>query len=155
MIEIISGDLLKAKEKYICHQTNCLSINSAGLAKSIFNIFPYANTYKSRIKANLPGTIDILGNGFDQRFVINMYAQYYPGYSQSNDAKDTKEKREEYFYQCLLKIAKIPNLESIAFPHNIGCGLAGGDWVKYFDMLQKMNTYLSTLDVKLVIYKKS
>lgn len=46
MIEIIEGDLLNATEKYICHQTNCLSQGSAaGIARAIFDRFPYADIY--------------------------------------------------------------------------------------------------------------
>ena len=71
MIEIITGDLLEAKEKYIAHQCNCLTQNSAGTAKAIFDKFPYANTYERRIKdengettnIDKPGTIIVLGDG--------------------------------------------------------------------------------------------
>src|SRR5271165_78515 len=89
MLEIITGDLLEATEKYIAHNCNCLTQNSAGTAKAIFDKFPYANTYERRARGadgetankDVPGTIAILGNGQDQRFIINMYAMYYPGRS--------------------------------------------------------------------------
>ena len=140
MIEIVTGDLLESKAKYIAHQCNCITQNSAGTALSIFDRFPYANTYALRkaddngktISTDVPGTIAILGDGKDQRYVINMYAQFYPGkpkYPQSS--LDGTAIRLTYFYKCLLRIAKIPDLESIAFPWRIGCNLGGGDWERY------------------------
>ena len=79
MIEIVSGDLLEAKEKYIAHACNCITQKSAGTAKAIFDKFPYANTYATRTEPNVPATIQIMGNGQDQRYIINMYSIYYPG----------------------------------------------------------------------------
>ena len=35
MIEIVNGDLLKADLPIIAHQTNCLGVMGAGIAKSI------------------------------------------------------------------------------------------------------------------------
>ena len=37
MIKIVNGDLLKADLSIIVHQTNCLGIMGAGIAKSIKN----------------------------------------------------------------------------------------------------------------------
>jgi len=79
MIEIVSGDLLLSPEKYIAHQCNCVTQASAGTAKAIFDKYPHSNTYAERKSPDTMGTIKILGNGQDERFVINMFAQYYPG----------------------------------------------------------------------------
>jgi len=46
MIEIISGSILDAKEKYIAHCCNCVTQKSAGVALAIFDKYPYSNTYK-------------------------------------------------------------------------------------------------------------
>jgi hypothetical protein len=65
MIEVI-GSLLDAKEKYIVHQTNCMSNGAAsGIAWSIFQAFPYADIYKNRIDDDHPGSIIVCGNGQD------------------------------------------------------------------------------------------
>lgn len=140
MFEYKEDDILKADEQYICHQCNCRSITSAGLALHIFKELPYANIYNERKTSNSPdlrkaGHIVIRGDGITKRFVINMLAQVYPGASQGYDL-DSNIAREKYFKQCLDEISQIPNLTSIAFPYKIGCGLAGGDWGKYEKMLK-------------------
>jgi O-acetyl-ADP-ribose deacetylase (regulator of RNase III) len=150
MINIINGNLLDAKEKYIGHQTNCISTTSSGIAKQIFDKFPYSDTYHNRTKSSEPGTIQVLGDGSVNRFIINMYAQYYPG--KPGYGIDSKEMREKYFHQCLMQIAKISNLESIAFNWNIGCGLAGGRWDYYFNTIINFSKYLEPQDIKVVIY---
>lgn len=143
MIEIVSGDLLDSTEKYIAHQCNCLSQNSAGAAKAIFDKYPHANTYAGRTEPDVMGTIKILGNGEDQRYVINMFAQHYPGKPKyPNSTKDGTATREFHFHRCLLRVAKIENLESIAFPWKIGCNLGGGNWEHYLGTLHNFAKYV-------------
>lgn len=157
MIEIITGDLLEAKEKYILHQTNCVSTGgAAGIAKSIFDKYPYANCYIDRIAHSKPGTIDIRGNGLDQRFIINLHGQFYPGspkYTDSN--KDGLFVREKYFHQCLLRVAKIKDLESIAFSWRVGCGIAGGSWDHYLGTITNFANYVAEKQgARVIIYRR-
>jgi O-acetyl-ADP-ribose deacetylase (regulator of RNase III) len=156
MIEIITGDLLESKEKYIAHQCNCLTQRSAGTAKAIFDKFPHANTYAERTEPDVLSAIKILGNGTDQRYVINMFAQYYPGKPKyPNSTKDGILIREKFFHQCLLKIARIPNLESIAFPWRIGCNLGGGIWEHYLGNLTNFANYVEEKqNAKVKIYRR-
>ena len=159
MIEIITGDLLEAKEKYIAHQTNCISTGgAAGIARIIFDKWPYADCYIGRKETSTPstpGTIDIRGNGIEQRRIINVHAQYYPGKCRFPlSSLDGLVAREKYFYKGLLQIAKIDDLESIAFPWRIGCGLGGGDWEHYIGKLTLFSNYLETKGVKVVIYRR-
>lgn len=136
MIEVIQGSLLDATERYIAHQCNCHSRSAAGLAYALFNKFPYANDYKNRTTPDVPGTIKIHGDGIDKRYVINMFAQVYPGQVWPPEhPNDSLNVRARLFQTCLDEIAKISNLDSIAFPARIGCGLAGGNWEKYLQML--------------------
>lgn len=133
-----------------------LTSHSAGVAKLIFDRFPHANTYARRTngKTDKPSTIDILGNGDDQRQVINMYAQYYSGkpkYTNSN--LDGISARNNYFYRCLLYIAKISSLASIAFPYRIGCNLGGGNWEHYLGNLTNFEQYVSGKGVKVSVYR--
>lgn len=137
MIEVINGNILDATEKYIAHQTNCVSNGGAGgLAKSIFKKYPYADCYRLRTERSIPGTIDIRGNGINERFIINLHGQMYPGDAYVNHENDSYDMREKYFKQCLYEISLIDNIESIAFPMGIGCGLAGGNWEHYSKMLE-------------------
>jgi hypothetical protein len=152
MIKIITGSIFAATEKYICHQCNCVTKRAAHLSKDMFQNFPYADVYTGRVTPNTPGTIDIKGNGIDQRYVINMFGQYYPGEPRLPESEiDGYQSREKYFHRALLKIAKIPDLDSIAFPWKIGCGAAGGDWTYYLGTLENFAKYRQ--DTKVVIYQ--
>ena len=116
------ADILEADEQYICQQCNCTSANYKGLSKAIVETFPWATFYS---EARKPGTIGIKGNGKDKRFVIGMFEQRYISFSKY--ANDTEDMRLIWFKGCLEDIAKIPEIKSIAIPHKLGCGLAGGD----------------------------
>lgn len=156
-IEIVTGSLLDSKEKYIAHQCNCLTQNAAGTAGAIFYKFPYSNTYANRVTPDTPGLIQIMGNGEDQRYVINMFAQYYPGKPKyPNSSFDGQLIREKHFHRCLLRIAKIENLDSIAFPWRIGCNLGGGIWEHYLGTLTNFAQYVEEKrGVKVVIYRRA
>jgi O-acetyl-ADP-ribose deacetylase (regulator of RNase III) len=173
MLKVIKGDLLESKEKYIVHQTNCCSTGAGGLAYYLFKKFPYADVYSCRdrsmhlgwstdeigsrpaVEHDQPGTIIIRGNGKDQRYVVGVMGQYYPGgpgYGKHRDI-DGPIVRQRYFHQALWELAQIENLESVAFPYGIGCGLAAGDWEVYFKILNNFADYLSG-KVDVVIYQK-
>ena len=123
------------------HQTNCLTRRAAGLAHQIFTRFPHANCYANRTRASVPGTIQVMGNGTTQRYVVNMHAQFTPGRGLPS-RKDGELTRIEYFRQCLhwllQHITKHHNGQSvtIGFPARIGCGLAGGNWNIYIGMIE-------------------
>jgi len=158
MIEIITGDLLEAKEKYIIHQTNCLSNKgAAGIAGALFDKYPYADCYLDRAEPSKPGTIDIRGNGADKRYIINLHGQVYPGgirYPLSD--LDGQAARRKYFYNGLLRVAQIPNLESIALNWRIGCGIAGGDWLYYLGTINLFEKYVNEKqNAKVIIYKRA
>lgn len=163
-MKIIKGSILDASEQYIVHQCNCVTINSAGLALAIFQKYPYANVYSTRQNVSTPGSIEVRGNGNDQRYVIALFGQYYPG-KHSYDAiekyndtfvfaksSDSLVSREMYFQTGLRLISLIDGIKSVAFPWQIGCGLAGGDWVSYSNMIQnfaKNNPMIETSIYKL------
>lgn len=137
MIKLIGGDLLQATEQYIAHQVNCVTQGSAaGLARSLFKKYPYSDVYKNRVDKSLPGTITIHGDGVNNRYIINMYSQYYPGKFNNSFLNDNQSVREQYFTSSLKEISKIEDIKNIAFPYQVGCGLAGGNWEKYLNMLQ-------------------
>lgn len=157
-IEIVTGDIFDSKENFFCHQTNCISTsNAAGLAKDIFTKYPYADCYVSRTETSIPGTIDIRGNGLDQRFIVNLHGQVYPGrcrYPLSN--LDGLAARQKYFYHGLLRLAKIKDLESVAFPWRVGCGLGGGDWEHYIGQINIFAQYIEEFQgAKVFIYKRN
>jgi O-acetyl-ADP-ribose deacetylase (regulator of RNase III) len=157
MIEIITGDLLDAKEQYIAHQCNCLTQNSAGIAKAIFDKFPHADSYAARKEADTMGTIKIFGDGKENRYVINMFTQFYPGKAKyPTSRKDGTQARQEAFNSCLWHMIGIDNLESIAFPYRIGCNLAGGDWEGfYLPILDRFSSAMKEhKKVRVVLYRR-
>lgn len=151
-LDIVTGDLMEAKEQYIAHQCNCVSHYAAHLAKTMFTRFPHADIYSKRISPSEMGSIVIRGDGINNRYVINMLAQYYPGKPRNTDSAAN---RFTNFYKCLIEISKIPNMESIAFPWQIGCGSAAGNWDDYLKVLTRFANFVTnrTPSTKVVLYQ--
>ncbi|EGD80553.1 swarming motility protein YbiA [Salpingoeca rosetta] len=130
VVQYKTGDLLKATEQCIAHQCNAVSTYAKGLSKVIFSRYPQADLYtkqhKQASKKSKPGTTQF--HAGKPHCVINMVAQRSPGRPR---ASETAEQRLEWFKECLAKIAANKDIESVAFPYMIGCGLAGGKWEDY------------------------
>lgn len=151
-IKYITDDIIKSKEKYIVHQTNCVTTYGKGLSELIFTKYPYADIYTKRKDKNTtdtPGKIIIRGNGTSERYIINLMGQYYPG--KPTKELDTYKSRKKWFKDCLDDLLKIDKLESIAFPYKIGCGLAGGVWSEYLEMLEE---FADETEAKVYIYQR-
>jgi len=138
MITLFDKDLLTSTEDYIVHQTNCKSKGSAsGIARVIFDAYPYADIYKNRTEDDHPGTVIIKGNGTSERYVVNFNSQVYPGgIKYPKSLLDGINAREKYFKLCLNELDKISYNKTIAFPCYIGCGIAGGNWNNYLKMIE-------------------
>ena len=156
------GDLFDSEETYLCHQCNCVTEKSAHLAKSVFTKYPYADVYSARFIKNefeesrqfryqdTPGTIRLCGDGEKDRYVIAMFAQFYPGNSNNSYSKrDGYGARLKYFKSCLKEMESLEG--SFAFPYRIGCGAAGGHWEFYKKAIEEFSERISG-DV--VIYQK-
>lgn len=149
-VTVIKEDLLDATEEYICHQCNCCTTQSKFLAKQIFDRYPTANTYIHRTRdpntRSTPGTIEV----FDcaDKYIVNMFSQFYPGKSKYNN--DSLYKRKKWFKLCLDHIAQIPNIKKIAMPFRIGCGAAGGKWDEYFNLIKEFS---KNNNIEVVLYK--
>jgi O-acetyl-ADP-ribose deacetylase (regulator of RNase III) len=166
MIHTINGNLLDATEQYIVQQCNCISTKPHGLSKSISDKWKHGDLYGKResIKGrnlacegsrSVPGTIEVLGNGKEQRYIICAFGQYGMGkpYTYNNTCKqwiDGTEERLKWFYECLQAISGLEP-ESIAFPYFIACGLAGGNWEQYSHMIQQFAE--QNPKTKVVLYK--
>jgi len=161
-VKFIEGDLLGSDAQFIAHQCNCVSSTAAHLARAIFESFPYSDIYSPRaavdkedrpIAGEEPGRIVIKGNGDDERYVINIMGQLFPGMKHPDGSKDGNKAREGFFKEALSRIVQIPNLKSIAFPWCIGCGAAGGDWDKYLEMLMDFATEVEDTEVIIIKLK--
>jgi hypothetical protein len=134
MLEIVEGSLLDADTDFICHQCNCVTTHGKGLSKAVFDAFPEANIYEERSREN--GVHDAPGHVIVKDNVINMLAQYYPGRARYRN--DTKQDRINWFSQCLQAMSEEYGSDySYGFPYKIGCGLAGGDWTTYYEMIEE------------------
>lgn len=155
---VIEGDILVCRDNMIVHQLNCASFGPAGgVAKAIFEKYPYANVYTRRgvlRRFDNPAHVYI---DYDHRpidpsnpgpIVVGLLSQVFPGYpqklSKSGGLDDTEGRRVEYFKECLRVLAA--NIKqglilgfgkgnTVAFPWKIGCGLAGGDWEVYLGLV--------------------
>ena len=142
---IKSGDLLQATDDIIVHQTNCVSSEAKGLARSLFHKFPHADTYKRRRRPSKAGSITVRGKrGGKQRLVVNLNAQYNPG-KPSTEGKDSEDARKDYFWNCLEGLGDYikhhKGTVTVGRPWRIGCGLAGGQWPQYYEMIEDWVRY--------------
>lgn len=145
---IYSSDLCDSGAQIIAHQCNCKGGSAKGLSKTMFKRFPYANVYGKDVKRKL-GSIKLCGKGVKkgERYVIAMFAQALPG---KPSGSDSTKKRIAAFKSCLDKIGKIKPLKSVAFPLNIGCGNAGGDWDVYHELLKEWSEKHPRTEITLV-----
>ena len=145
MITHKKGNLLSAKEKVIAHQVNCFGA-AAGLAAAIFQKWPTAGqdyrqlTIRCQAKALL-GMSQLTGEQKDGHIICNLFGQYEPGPAY-NPA------RLKQALEMLGNTARIMNW-SVALPHGLSCGIAGGNWD---EVLQIIEQALDGVDC--VIYQK-
>lgn len=150
MIKEIKGDLLTTKCDLIAHQVNCMGVFNKGLAKSIRELYPEVYCeYKKLINKyyynynisteRLLGECQIIkvNNNEYIKYVANLFGQLHYKKSQYSNKNFTEY---DYLYEAMkkLKFRCINNMKSIAFPKNIGCGLAGGDWNIVYDIIKKL-----------------
>lgn len=147
---LYNSDILKLSSKtaqIIALRYNCVDEDSntyEGLIESAAELYPYAIFHPSKDTKYKPGTIKILGNEKGQRKILAMffcYRKYYfsdgiiSNEKSAND--DTLENRAMWLKECLLKIARIKGLKSIAFPGYMGCDndLLRSEWKKHETLL--------------------
>ena len=129
MVEVVEGsNLLDVQQGIICHQTNCVGVMGAGIARQIREKWP--KVYDEYLKDCAFAKSDprrLLGHVQDIAIkpglvVANCYGQVQPGngcmtdYDAWNTILDKLKDLSNYF-----------NLD-LHFPWMVGCGLAGGDW---------------------------
>jgi O-acetyl-ADP-ribose deacetylase (regulator of RNase III) len=141
-INFVNGDILNATEDYIVQQVNATGNRNMGLASSIAKKYPLSNIYSGihKVENRIPGTIIIRDK------VINIVGQINPG---KPSGKDSAINRITFFKNALNAIPK--DLVSIAFPMGIGCGLAGGDWDVYLNLIKQFK--INNPNTKVTIYK--
>src|SRR5437879_1583124 len=103
-------NMVTTKAKYICNLCDCVSIGNKGdpVVQAVFQQFPYAHGYNGRTatKKSVAGTLQIKGDGKKNRFVVNLFIQFYPGVPKYPN--DNVMKRMEWFNNCLDNLLDLP-----------------------------------------------
>ena len=135
MIKIVNGDLLQANVPLIAHQTNCLGVMGAGIAKAIKNKWnlvytQYANFCKLlKYSKKLLGKCQVCITGDKP---INLVANLFGEYSFTESVAPYENRHTDYdaLKKTLLDLkdfCKNNEITEIGIPYKLGCGLAGGD----------------------------
>ena len=144
------GDLLKAEDcTAIVHQTNCLGVMGAGIAKQIrcqwtTEVYvPYRRVCIDNINSKeLLGKIQVLKTKDKPiEYVINAFGEYS---FKKNECPFPNGRHTDYdaLRTCFNKIKQWcydKDVKNIGMPKNIGCGIAGGDWENVvYPMIQEI-----------------
>ena len=139
MIKEVNGNLLTYPGiQVIGHQTNCLSVMGAGIAKQIKARWPevfreYCDYCKSQSdKHNLLGTIQVLKTD-DGKYIANLFGEYSFCESIAPYEEGGKPRHTDYdaLKECLHRLhtwMALNDIKTGGVPDHIGCGLAGGNW---------------------------
>lgn len=151
MARQLEGDVFYI-DGVLVHQVNCTSTYFQGLAKEVFSKFPLANPCKRKRVAGTIELVDVSRYNTPVDYVVNLYGQVNPGVAGPDD---TVYQRLMHFKaalgQLMLECEERPEWEQIVFPANIGCGLAGGAWADYSEMIHE---FAKTVDQKVYIIRR-
>lgn len=160
MIKIVDGDLLQSNLPLIAHQTNCLGVMGAGIARFIKNKWNIVYTQYVDICKNFEYSKDLLGKcqicvtgEFPIKFVANLFGEY--SFTESVAPFENRHTDYNALKKALLILKDFcedNEITEIGIPYKLGCGLAGGDWDGVvYPMLQELFANDST--ITLYIYK--
>lgn len=153
MIEYIQGDIIKAFEELdnvvLCHIDNCNSLYKAGFAKILYNKYPKANP--NSVMSQYFG--DIIKNYIeDNKYIINLYSQYYPGKPsdklgkyQGFELPDNYNNRIKALEHCLYQITEIISEDYIIIMPLIASGLAKDTTKEYSSDLDYFKRYIAPI----------
>lgn len=174
---IVSGDLLNDSNNlnFVLQQLNCLCIKPHGLSKTISDKYSHGKIYEARQQQggrNLaiekdrdePGSLMIsFPTHNNVPIIVGLFGQYDYGksYYKNNRPKfnppESKQLREIWFQSCLntfrnwLVTNGYDNDNTrIGLPYGIGCGLAGGNWNTYYQMIK---SFEKEIKCQVILYK--
>lgn len=174
-VEFLDGDLLEPTADIDCvvQQCNCLTVSPHGLSASIAEKWPSCDVYRLRKavpRRNLavesdravPGTAKLL-KATNTLQVACLFGQWYPGRIGAPYQKvypkhiltDSSDQRLKWFVSALEDLGKqltsTRGHTTVAFPHGIGCGLAGGEWKSYLSAIEEFaKQYQGRITVKII-----
>lgn len=132
----LEGDILLVERGIICHQVNCLGIMGGGIALEIRNKYPelYSEYRKNCVdNTGLLGSVSVYTINENLK-IANIFGQQNIGIGKGirtdYDAVD----------KSLIELKKIINEDKtnlpIYFPKYMGCGLGGGNWSIYKEIIR-------------------
>lgn len=140
MIKEVEGNLLTYPGlEVIGHQTNCLGVMGAGIAKQIKAQNP--ELFKSYVRYckkfpdahNILGTVQFCQADHSDQMIANMFGEYSFCESVAPYEEGGKPRHTDYdaLKECLNRLHAwmyTHDVKTAGIPYKIGCGLAGGDW---------------------------
>lgn len=137
MIKEVKGNLLEAAEFIIAHQVNCKGVMGAGVAKQVkekllpkeafTKYYILCKQYPANILLGHVQLCNIHTNG-QPKIIANLFAEDVP----TGRGLDTNY---EALQKCLDQLFENKHC-TFALPGYLGCGLAGGDWNRVYDMIR-------------------
>lgn len=133
-MRIVNQDLLSVESGVIAHQVNCLGVMGAGVARQIAAKYPEVLTsYKKYVLDSR----DPLGNCqlvqvADDLWVANIFGQRGVG---SRKVQTDYGAVYTAFDQLRQQMGRHKLGNTVHVPFGIGCGLAGGDWKSYVQVM--------------------
>ena len=164
---LLDPELLRYTQN-LAHQVKADPRNKpGGLAKGLVELYPSASLHTEGAKRaegpqdDLLGTVRIDTEPSDPKgqeghkaanvTIFSLYGQRYGG--KPGNRADSSADREQYFARALAHLAaQAPDLASIAFPENIGCGIARGNWPNYEQMILDFADAMPRCTVYIVHY---
>lgn len=127
----IVRDILTVPAGIIIHQTNTKGKMGAGLALQIKNKWPHVFEQYQQLCKQVPCSSMLMGKiqtipVAERLLVCNMFAQDDYG----RDKQYTSYEHMKLALQKIIELpSRIPCCPLFFLPYNVGCGLAGGDWL--------------------------
>lgn len=150
MIIFQKGSIFSANTEVIAHQVNCMGVMGGGVAKQIKDNYPevflkyyeYCNKpdllYNRNMLAlyrhkNILGTC-LLVKTSDDMYIANCFGQY----SYGRNHVYTENRAFKSSIESMINQMKKLDLSSVAIPHNMGAGLAGGNWFTNYSVIKEL-----------------
>ena len=140
MIKEVDGNLLTYPGlQVIGHQTNCLGVMGAGIAKQIKAKNPelfkaYVRYCKKNPDAHIIlGTVQMIPTDDGSQMVANIFGEYsfcesVAPYNEGGKPRHTDYDALKEALHRLRTWMVLNDKTTVGLPYKLGCGLAGGDW---------------------------
>jgi O-acetyl-ADP-ribose deacetylase (regulator of RNase III) len=141
---IKKGDLLESDCTVIGHQANCFKTMGAGIAAQIKEKYHRAYLADLILPLDASDRLGLYSDAFESdKLIFNLYSQFRPGavdeewVDRGMQFELVLNRMLKTVKQCKVKIEKQYGSLKVGLPYMIGCGIAGGDWSEYYDIISE------------------